>query len=120
MSACHLTVTYLSGSLIGLEASFTRPPTQDEIDDSTADDADDWQPVDPDTVSFLTKDPNGDVEQYDYLGSPPGDVVRDDVGEYHLNISPTIAGTWTYRVESTGNGQAANEQTFVIQASAFP
>lgn len=115
----QLCVTYPFGTLVRLTASFTRPPTDTEITDGTAADADDWQPVDPDTVTAKTLDPDGVVEQYDYLGSPVGGVVRTDVGEYYVALTPAIAGTWTFRFESTGNGAAANEHTFKVAQTAF-
>lgn len=119
MANVQLCVTFPFGSLVRISASFTRPPTQTEIDDGTAEDVDDWQPVDPDTVSAKTKDPAGNVEQYDYLGSPTGELVRDAVGEYHVDITPATAGQWYYRFESTGNGAAANEDRFKVAESAF-
>jgi hypothetical protein len=115
----QLCVTFPFGSLVRLSASFTRPPTQAEIDAGTALDADDWQPVDPDTVSAKLKDPADVITLHDYIGSP-ADIVRDDIGEYHLDVTPTVAGTWTFRFESTGDGQAANEATFKVDETAFP
>lgn len=115
----QLCVTYAFGSLIRLTASFTRPPTQDEIDDGTAADSSDWQPVDPDTVSAKVLDPNGGATTHAFNDSP-ADIVNDDVGDYHLDLTPAIAGTWTFRFESTGNGAAANEHTFKVDTTAFP
>jgi hypothetical protein len=116
----QLCVTFLAGSLVVLSASFKRPPTQQEIDDDTAEDADDWQPVDPDTVTAKLMDPAAVVTVHDYLSSPGADIVRDDVGEYHLDLTPTVAGLWTFGFYSTGVGQAAAEGTFRVAASAFP
>lgn len=115
----QLAITFPLGTLVRLSASFTREPTQEEIDDGTADDADDWQPIDPDTVSARVLAPDATVSLHDYLGSPE-DIERDDVGEYHLDITPEQAGVWYFRFESTGDGSAADEHSFTVAASAFP
>lgn len=119
MANVQLCVTFPFGSLVRLRASFTRAPTQGEIDDGTAEDTNDWLPVDPDTVAAQTKNPNGDFYQYDYNGSPVGELIRDDVGEYHVDVSADVAGTWYFRFYSTGNGEAANEERFKVAESVF-
>lgn len=127
-----LTVSFLTGTLITFTASFKRPPTQLEIDDGTASDADDWQPVDPDTVTARvgmvvdgTMDPLT-ISEHAYLNSP-GDIVRDDVGEYHVDVTAGAANVgaretnyWKYKWESFGNGQAVNEGAFRVLPSEFP
>lgn len=115
----QLGITFPFGTLVRLTASFTREPTQEEIDDGTADDADDWQPIDPDTVSARVMAPDATVTNHDYLGSP-NDIENDGVGEYHLDVTPDQAGRWYFRFESSGDGQAANEHYFDVDASVFP
>jgi hypothetical protein len=116
MSIVQLRITYRIGSLVVLRASFTRPPTADEITAGTACDVDDWQPVDPDTVSAWLLAPDETQTLHDYLGSPE-DIVRDDVGEYHLDVTPDQSGVWYFGFVSTGVGQAAGEFQFSVEAT---
>lgn len=116
--AVQLTAKFSLGTLVMLSATFTRPPTDEEIDDGTAVDADDWQPVDPTTVTAKVKDPSGTITEHAYADSP-ADIIREDVGVYRLDITPDAAGTWYFRFASTGDGQAAGEHNFVIATSAF-
>ena len=109
-----------------LRAAFTREFTQAEIDDGTAADADDWQPVDPDQVTAKVglTDTSGDVDPltvtlHDWLGSP-NDIVRDDVGLFHLDFTPNADGKWCFRFEGIGAGQSAAEHTFIVNPSKFP
>lgn len=132
MSKVQLSITFPLRSLVVLRASFTRPPTQAEIDDGTAEDSDDWQPVDPDGVAARvgkvvdgTMDP-ATITTHAYLDSP-GDIVRDDVGKYHLDFTPPSANVgkqdlnhWAFRFASTGTGQAENEHRFTVAGSEFP
>lgn len=118
--AVQLCVTFPFGTLVRLSAVFRRPPTDAEIADGTAADADDWQKVDPGTVSAKVRDPLDNVDQYDYLGSPSGELVRDGVGEYHLDLTPELAGTWFYRFWGTGDGQSADEDKFKVATTSFP
>jgi hypothetical protein len=47
------------------------------------------------------------------------DLVKDDTGEYHVDIDADEEGTWYYRFESTGTGQAAAEGAFRVRVSSF-
>ncbi len=128
----QLAIAFQIGTLIRLTAAFTREPTPLEIADGTADDADDWQPIDPDTVEARVgkvvagvMDPMT-ITQHAYLNSP-SDIVRDDVGLYHLDYTAVSANVgkvdenyWAYRFESTGTGQAADESRFLVAESVFP
>jgi hypothetical protein len=129
-----LTVAFMTGTKVRLECSFRRPPTEAEVTDGTACNADDWQPIDPDTVTAKvgkvvngTMD-EGTISEHVYLLTPPpDDIQRDDVGEYHLNITagtPNEGGKehnyWSYRWESFGNGQAVVEGMFRVLPSKFP
>lgn len=132
MSNLQVCVSFTIGALVRLRASFTRPPTQAEIDDGTAADADDWQPMDPDTITAKvgkvvagTMDPLT-ITDHAYTDSP-ADIVRDDVGEYHLDITADSANVgkpalnyWSFRFQSQGTGQAAEEGRFRVNESAFP
>lgn len=88
------------GALVRLTASFR-------------DDAGD--PVDPTTVTAKTKDPNGVVLTYGYLTSP-ADIVRDELGEYHVDVVADEVGTWTYKWIGTGAGQAVAAAEFKVDA----
>lgn len=127
-----LTVSFLTGALVRLSASFKRPPTQEEFDDGTACDADDWQPVDPDVVTArvgMVVDGTMDamtISEHAYSESP-ADIVKDDVGEYHVDVTAGAANVgaresnyWKYRWESFGNGQAVSEGAFRVLPSDFP
>lgn len=115
----QLCITFPFATVVRLSALFLREPTQDEIDDGTAADADDWQPVDPATVTAKLLDPDGNVTIHAFEDSP-ADIVRLDVGDYYLDVVPTVAGLWTFRFESTGEGAAADEKTFKVATTAFP
>lgn len=47
------------------------------------------------------------------------EVVKDSTGNFHIDISPTIAGVWRYRWEGTGTAQAAGEAAFEVRPSVF-
>jgi hypothetical protein len=114
MVRAQLCVSFPFGSLVRLTAVFTREPTDEEIADGTAEDTDDWQPVDPDVVTAWVRDPDDNVTDHAYEDSP-SDIERDDVGEYHLDLTPDLAGTWYYGFISTGSGAAAKEHRFVVE-----
>lgn len=71
--------------------------------------------IDPSTVSFEFRRPDGTVTSYAY----PATIVRDSLGTYHVDIDANAPGTWRYRWESTGTGQAAEEGAFVVKESAL-
>lgn len=79
----------------------------------------DDEDVDPTTVTFKFTDPLGDTTEYTYDVDPEVDpeLVRSSKGHYHVDISIDKAGAWYYRWESTGTGQAAEEDTFEVRAS---
>lgn len=113
------TLTFKLGTLVRLSASFTRPPTAEEIADGTACDADDMQPVDPDGVVAKVLRPGETIpSEHAYLDSPD-DIVRDDTGQYHLDVSADAAGEWAYRFEGSGTAQSANEHAFKVSESRF-
>lgn len=115
----QLCVTYPFGSTVRISAVFTRPPTDEEIEAETAADADDWQLTDPTTVIAKTKAPSGNVDTYDYLGSPLGELVRGSLGLYYVDLAPAESGTWYYRFEATGEGAAAGDASFKVAESVF-
>lgn len=73
--------------------------------------------LDPSTVTFRMKAPSGAITVYVY--GTDSQLVRDQVGVYHVDMNLNQAGTWTYRFESTGTGQSAQEGTLVVPPSPF-
>jgi len=57
--------------------------------------------------------PDGKRNTYTYLTDSV--VVKDSTGHYHIDVDASVAGTWTYRWFSTGTGQAADDQTFIVE-----
>lgn len=91
---------YDVGDVVRLDATFT------DIDD---------EPVDPTTVTFRIREPDGALTAYVY-GTDP-EVVRSAAGVYHVEWSVTLPGLHRWRFESTGTGQAAEESRFDARAS---
>ena len=77
--------------------------------------------IDPSgTITFKYQDPSGNESPFTCVGGTSGaSIVRDSAGTYHLDIDADEAGTWYYRAESTGVGQAADEQIFIVDATVF-
>lgn len=77
----------------------------------------DGDAVDPTAVFAKYKNPSGNVTTLEYLVDAA--LVKDSVGNYHVDINADEAGTWRYRFYSTGTGQAANEDRFTVNDSEF-
>lgn len=88
--------TYDIGDVIHLRAVFVQGVT----------------PVDPSTVSLVTKDPAGTVVTYTYALA---EIIKDSTGDYHKDIAPTVTGTHRYRWTSTGTGAASEENWFQVR-----
>jgi len=73
--------------------------------------------IDPATVTFKIKDPSGTTTAY--IFGTNGELVKDSVGNYHVDVPVSLEGTWQYRYESTGTGQAAEEGQFKIKRGFF-
>lgn len=73
--------------------------------------------VDPTTVIFKFKTPAAAITTYTY--GVDSELVKDDTGLYHVDVDANASGTWYYRFESTGTGQAADEAQFEIYESEF-
>lgn len=95
---------YDVGDLVRISGAFAN---EDDID------------VDPTVVTFKFTDPLGSTTDYIYDVDPEVDpeLVRESVGHYHVDISIDEAGAWYYRWSSTGIGQAAEEDSFVVRKS---
>jgi uncharacterized protein YfaS (alpha-2-macroglobulin family) len=74
-------------------------------------------PVDPTTVTFKVRAPDGSVMTYVF--GTDSELVKDSVGNYHVDVSVNLDGYWFYRYESTGTGQAAEEGQFQIKQGFF-
>ncbi len=73
--------------------------------------------IDPSTVGFEFRKPDGTITSYVY--PTHAQLVKDATGTYHVDIDANAAGTWRWRWESTGTGQAAEEGAFIVRASAL-
>jgi hypothetical protein len=74
-------------------------------------------PVDPSTLSFEVMTPTEAMVLIEWAGSPgsPADeIVHDGTGEYHIDLSLDVAGTYTYRWLTTGTAQAAIYGSFRV------
>lgn len=72
---------------------------------------------DPTDVYCKYSDPSGNVITLHY--GVDGELLKDSVGVYHVDVDADEAGTWEYRFYSTGAGQAAGESLFKVNQSAF-
>jgi hypothetical protein len=69
--------------------------------------------VDPSVVTVTIREPTGSRTTYTYgVGAA---VVKDSVGNYHLDHTIAMAGFHWYRWLSTGVGAAASEQKFNVR-----
>lgn len=68
--------------------------------------------VDPTTVQFNIKTPAGATTTYNY----PADaqLVKDSVGNYHVDYAPATVGKYPFWWVSTGAGQAAGGEWIEI------
>ena len=66
--------------------------------------------LDPSTTTLRVKDPTGTVTTY---SSP----VHDSQGNYHQDVTPTVAGTWWYEWLGTGTVVAQSEGYFIVTPS---
>lgn len=68
--------------------------------------------VDPTTVTFRVRAPNGTI-------TTPS-VVKDSVGNYHVDVDANAEGTWHFRWEGAGANQGAAEGQFTVADGVFP
>jgi hypothetical protein len=73
--------------------------------------------IDPSTVAFRIKTPSNIVTMYTF--GTDAELIKDSVGNYHIDISVMESGDWYYRFESTGTGQAAEEGQFRVKRGFF-
>jgi hypothetical protein len=70
--------------------------------------------TDPTALSVKYRKPTG-VTTLVYLVDPA--LVRDSLGNFHVDISCDEPGIYDYRFESTGTGQAAAQGQFRVMPS---
>jgi uncharacterized protein YfaS (alpha-2-macroglobulin family) len=71
--------------------------------------------VDPSTVTFRARRPDGTVTVYVY--GTDAELVKDSTGNYHVDLAANAAGRWAYRWEGTGAAPSAAEAQFRVEAS---
>lgn len=94
--------SYDEGDLVRVSGAFT-----DENGDA----------ADPTSVYCAVRDPLGKITIYAY--GVDDVLVKDDTGNYHLDVSADLVGRYYYRWYSTGTGQAADETYFDVEESEF-
>lgn len=74
--------------------------------------------VDPSTVTFRLMSPWGNETSYVY--GTDAELVKQDTGDFYVDVTMTEAGRYTYRWETTGTNQnLVTEGTYVVTASPF-
>lgn len=72
---------------------------------------------DPDAIIFKVKNPSDNTTTYTYgVGV---ELVKDSVGNYHVDVDADEVGVWYYRFVGTGAGQSAEEGDFTIRGTEF-
>jgi hypothetical protein len=71
------------------------------------------QPVDPDNVFFSFAAP-GAAAPTTYKFGVDAQLVKDSVGNYHVDLNANVPGPWEFRWFSTGNGQGADDDGFQV------
>ena len=70
--------------------------------------------IDPTTITLFVLDPSGLTTTYTY----PGTIVRDALGHFHQQITPSKSGTWTYKWQALGAAVATSpDTTFTVNSS---
>ena len=73
--------------------------------------------VDPVTVECHISDPDGTKTSYVY--GTDDELVRDETGLYHLELTPESVGEWTFRWETTSPDTACRDRTFTVVETIF-
>lgn len=71
--------------------------------------------VDPATITFELTSPSSATTTY--VHGTDVELVRDELGKFHVLAAPDAAGVWLYRWESTGVAQAAEEDSFYVRST---
>ncbi len=89
--------TYDIGNKIRVTGAFTDPLDNDE-------------PVDPSSVYFSVRTPEGVVTTFEY--SVDSDITKSDTGVYYIHVPLSMAGYWYVRwwgLDSNGKATVAEE-----------
>lgn len=73
--------------------------------------------VDPSTLTMKYRTPGGTTTTLTY--GTDAALVKDSVGNYHVDLSVQEAGAYQYVWTSTGTGQAIGEGAFVSRNTAI-
>lgn len=72
--------------------------------------------TDPTTVKVTVVRPDGQRQTYTYVTD--AQVIKASTGNYYIDLTASVPGTWVYWWHSEGTGVAADEKTFVVDAAA--
>lgn len=73
--------------------------------------------ADPTTVVFKYRARGGTIVSYAY--STDAQLVRDSLGNYHVDLSLTVPGLWEYEFLGTGTVAQATNGSFLVSPNAF-
>jgi hypothetical protein len=76
---------------------------------------DDGAAYDPATVTFITREPDGDIVKLVY--GTDAAVQRDSAGLFHIDLTVATAGVWRYRWESGADMIGIAEGQITVTAS---
>lgn len=76
-------------------------------------DTDTEAPLDPSTVEFKVKKPDGSILDFIF----PATVTKIGVGIYQIEVDADADGTWYSRIFSTGTGKTADEDSYAVRKS---
>lgn len=71
--------------------------------------------ADPTAVTFAMTEPDGSVVQYDYLTN--AELVKDSVGNYHVDYLLSKSGRHTFKFTGTGAVNSAESADLYVRAS---
>jgi hypothetical protein len=109
-------VTYEFGSLVRFTVRFTDPNRIDApLDPDPPADELAHTLVDPTTITAIVKHPDGTTVTKVY--GTDAEVVRDDVGTYHMDVSCATPGSWVLDWTGAGSLQAESQVAFKVGAN---
>ncbi len=74
--------------------------------------------IDPTTVMLKYRTPSGTKTTLTYITNP--EINRTSTGIYYAEISMSESGTWFFKYQSTGTGQAASsDYQIIVNESVF-
>ena len=72
-------------------------------------------PTDPSSITVSVTDPSLTTTVYTTTTAPA--IVRDGVGQYHLDLMPSLTGSYTFVWTASGTGAAMGSGTFSVAAN---